>query len=998
MFLKPRMLRLLTLLALLGMLVGGLAGSQTASPAAAAPVTLATQRNAPASDPCPTPPSAGAEQIVRGQRPIQSNQPLTTTTPTSTPATLFGWDNIAPMPSLRGRAVAQPWSDGNIYVFGGRDFDIDWQAGFTIYRPDASIYNTVSNNWTSISSVFPEGRLGTNTSDMQSAVLTDSNNLRHIYLLGGSGYSEQITNTVFTYDPGSASAVSLPDADNWPVGRRIAGGSAVVGNKWYVFGGIIKPFSTYTDTWVFDPLAASGSRWTRLTNANLSVPRGYIASVVLDGKIYAVAGGQLSPSGTAISNEAVVERFDPANPALGWVRLADLPSGRSYAHAFAWDTGSGQPYAGKIVVAGGRWDIADTNAYIYDPLDNTWSVFAGFNSPRRTYAAAQYNGKWFAFGGHGTVLESRTSGGQTVSAIGFIITSESYPGSTLAPTPTATPTAPPEGYWQIGAPLASARYRFNSVVANGKLYAIGGLGGSCYDTQQNFNESYDPTLNQWSVLAPRPRAAGTGASGYWNGNIYVAGGVTPRSPSGLTNPQYVTYTTSIYSTTANSWTVGVVMSAATGGAASEIINGKLYAVGGDHNITPYTSNTNYIFDIAAGSWSTGPALGYNTAYASGGMMNGELYVVGGFNSSFSGAINSVSVYSPTANAWRTAAPLQQARQGATVFAYNSELWAVGGGAGSDGFTLLPSSQSVEIYNPTSNTWRYGPRLNVPRLGAAGGNINGVAVVSAGFGDGTILVGSERIPGLAPTPTWTPLVTDTPTSTSTPTSTGTLTATSTPISSDTPTVTSTPLLTSTPTATLTATATLTVTATPCAISFSDVPTGSLFYGDITFLYCRGIINGYGGNTFRPAASTTRGQFAKMIVNGLGLPAFTPTSPTFSDVPATQPFYTYIEAAVRAGVIAGYPGGTFRPNNPIRRDESAVIIQRAKGYPSFNPPSPTYADLPSTAFGYAAVEALTAVGVVNGQTCGTASCFNPSSNIRRDELSRIVRRAIEINPLK
>jgi S-layer homology domain len=49
-------------------------------------------------------------------------------------------------------------------------------------------------------------------------------------------------------------------------------------------------------------------------------------------------------------------------------------------------------------------------------------------------------------------------------------------------------------------------------------------------------------------------------------------------------------------------------------------------------------------------------------------------------------------------------------------------------------------------------------------------------------------------------------------------------------------------------------------------------------------------------------------------------------SFSDVPASNVFFVSIETAHHKGVINGYPDGSFRPNNNIRRDEMAQIVYK------------------------------------------------------------------------
>jgi S-layer homology domain len=54
--------------------------------------------------------------------------------------------------------------------------------------------------------------------------------------------------------------------------------------------------------------------------------------------------------------------------------------------------------------------------------------------------------------------------------------------------------------------------------------------------------------------------------------------------------------------------------------------------------------------------------------------------------------------------------------------------------------------------------------------------------------------------------------------------------------------------------------------------------------------------------------------------------TPATPSFSDVPPSNVFYSAIETAHAHGVINGYSDGTFRPNNNIRRDEMCQIVYK------------------------------------------------------------------------
>ncbi len=56
---------------------------------------------------------------------------------------------------------------------------------------------------------------------------------------------------------------------------------------------------------------------------------------------------------------------------------------------------------------------------------------------------------------------------------------------------------------------------------------------------------------------------------------------------------------------------------------------------------------------------------------------------------------------------------------------------------------------------------------------------------------------------------------------------------------------------------------------------------------------------------------------------------PETPTFGDVPTSNPFFQYIEALVAAGITGGCGSGLFCPNSPVTRGQMAVFLSKALG---------------------------------------------------------------------
>ena len=73
--------------------------------------------------------------------------------------------------------------------------------------------------------------------------------------------------------------------------------------------------------------------------------------------------------------------------------------------------------------------------------------------------------------------------------------------------------------------------------------------------------------------------------------------------------------------------------------------------------------------------------------------------------------------------------------------------------------------------------------------------------------------------------------------------------------------------------------------------------------------------------------TRGAMSAFLYRVSGSPVYTPpTTPTFSDVPKSNPFYKEIEWMNAEGITTGYPNGTYKPNLTLNRGEMSAFLHR------------------------------------------------------------------------
>ena len=106
-------------------------------------------------------------------------------------------------------------------------------------------------------------------------------------------------------------------------------------------------------------------------------------------------------------------------------------------------------------------------------------------------------------------------------------------------------------------------------------------------------------------------------------------------------------------------------------------------------------------------------------------------------------------------------------------------------------------------------------------------------------------------------------------------------------------------------------------------FSDTA-GHWAEGYIDTAVHENFISGYPDGRFRPDKAVSRAEFAAMVNKALGNNATENIS--FRDVSQRDWFYTDVSKALAAAYTAGYDDNTFRPDNPISRQEAAVMISR------------------------------------------------------------------------
>jgi alpha-tubulin suppressor-like RCC1 family protein/N-acetylneuraminic acid mutarotase len=534
------------------------------------------------------------------------------------------------------------------------------------YLDDLESYNPTTNNWSQLESMSV-ARKG-----LASSVLEGK-----IYAIGGQGLS-----SVEAYDPSTntwSSRQALPSEVNHGAAVSFEG-------KIYLFGGRNSNDQQIDQVLEYTP---STNQWL----AKAPMPTARHGSVVLvhEEKIW-VIGGFVNHNTVS----GVVEAYDPITNS--WSGKAAFPQQMAWATHWVQD--------GKIVVGGGKTYSASLDQiYAYNSLENSWGQ-AGSLPFQISYAGSvqSENTVYLISGSDGSSQTNKVYAADITPPMDLYfrdanasgtVTLDKFAGAVVSKLDGNASALPPIGaasavdhhdqaptdhtvlertdrnathVWEEKAPLSVARAVYGGVkVLNGKIYLVGGFDG----TPKDIAERYDPDTNQWETLTS--------------------------------------------------------MSVAREGLSAAVLNGKLYAIGGQ-NLSSVE-----MYDPQTGQWSAGQALPTSVFVGSAIATSGKILLIGGKNPSGQN-LDQVLEFDPATNQWSQKAPMPTARHAINLVRFEDKIWAIGGMDAS-------RSKKVEIYDTATNSWTTGPPLTIARSHLSAWLGNGRIYVAGGI-DGSLLKSIE----------------------------------------------------------------------------------------------------------------------------------------------------------------------------------------------------------------------------------------------------------------
>lgn len=170
-----------------------------------------------------------------------------------------------------------------------------------------------------------------------------------------------------------------------------------------------------------------------------------------------------------------------------------------------------------------------------------------------------------------------------------------------------------------------------------------------------------------------------------------------------------------------------------------------------------------------------------------------------------------------------------------------------------------------------------------------------------------------------------------------------------------------------------------------LPFTDVPEGAWYADAAAYVYEHGLMAGTSATTFAPDVTTSRAMIATILWRMAGSPVVN-YAMDYTDVAQNQWCSEAIRWATSEGVVTGYGNGLFGTNDPITREQLAVMLYQfaqARGYDvsvGENTNILSYTDVSDVAeYAIPAMQWACGAGIINGT--GDGSTLSPQGQATR-----------------
>jgi N-acetylneuraminic acid mutarotase len=149
-----------------------------------------------------------------------------------------------------------------------------------------------------------------------------------------------------------------------------------------------------------------------------------------------------------------------------------------------------------------------------------------------------------------------------------------------------------------------------------------------------------------------------------------------------------------------SWYVRQQMPTARSGLGVAVVDGKIYAIGGNNYLTYY--DVNEMYDPDSNTWVTKASMPTARSNFGIAVVDNKIYVIGGGETKINEA------YDPQTDTWETKTPMNIGRSGLSANVVDGKIYVIGGNRGNPSRGV----SATEVYDPETDTWSTAKQIPI----------------------------------------------------------------------------------------------------------------------------------------------------------------------------------------------------------------------------------------------------------------------------------------------
>ena len=275
------------------------------------------------------------------------------------------------------------------------------------------------------------------------------------------------------------------------------------------------------------------------------------------------------------------------------------------------------------------------------------------------------------------------------------------------------------GGWEQVSALPTQRIAAAAAAINDEIYLIGG-----YDLREHLGggapalstvDVYDTQTNTWHNAADMPTPRIGACASVFSNDIYVFGGYSRNKPGDLNDKKSV----EMYDPRSDIWVKKRDMPTLRRRFTTAVANGKIYVIGGtvlDKRLGKQViTGLVEAYDPLTDRWEKRADMLIARQHPAAEVVDGKVYVIGGYILQLGALANrftsSIEEYNPKANTWRKLPDMPMRKGWFASAVVDNEIYTIGGVSLDHGINRI---DAVDVYNPTANNWRVEQPITIAK--------------------------------------------------------------------------------------------------------------------------------------------------------------------------------------------------------------------------------------------------------------------------------------------